>query len=397
MAWLRGIFITLLSLSSFNSLALAQESIRADHVKVSLVAPTQLEPGDNLFALRFEVDPHWHIYWKNPGDSGTAPRFAFDAKHAAVSDILWPVPKRILVGDFVNLGFEGEVLFPFTVRPGDTATSVEIKADLEWLVCEEECLPGEGVITFTRPVAEKAVWAGDDQKKLGDVMKALPMGSDVSPWSLKSMRMIEGNRVAFEVVHAEGNSIEGLTIFPEDGGVYKPKAPVISDDKKALILDVNANGKVPDVGSFLLVDERGAWTHKDFALTKSDVKMSEAGSLSTFLILLLSAFVGGIILNLMPCVLPVLSIKFFSLAKMNKETRWHEILYYTLGVLVTFTALGGIFLALRATGSAVGWGFQLQSPPIVLSLIMLFFLMGLSFLGFFEFGDAIVRSAGRFE
>ncbi|RZA24375.1 MAG: hypothetical protein EOP10_10115, partial [Proteobacteria bacterium] len=282
MAWLRGIVLTLFTLSLFEAPALAQESISSDHVKVTLVAPTQLEHGDNLFALRFEVDPHWHIYWKNPGDSGTAPRFAFDARHASVSDILWPVPERIRVGDFVNLGFEGEVLFPFTVRPGDTASSVEIKADLEWLVCEEECLPGEGVITFTRPIAEKAVWAGDDQKKLSEVMKALPTGSETSPWSLKSMRLLDDHRVAFELVHAKGKSIEGLTIFPENGEVYKPQAPVISDDKKSLILEVNANGKVPDLGSFLLVDESGAYTHKDFSLTKSDAKMGDAGSLATF-------------------------------------------------------------------------------------------------------------------
>lgn len=176
------------------------------------------------------------------------------------------------------------------------------------------------------------------------------------------------------------------------------KPPSLSEDEQGFLFETNPGIKLPERHAFLLVDDTGAYEHASFQLANPTNPTNQPDQEeTTFIILLLSAFLGGIILNLMPCVLPVLSIKFFSLAKVSRETRWHEILFYTLGVLVTFTALGGIFLALRAGGSAIGWGFQLQSPPIVMALILLFWMMGLSFLGFFEFGDAIVRSAGRFQ
>lgn len=375
--------------------------LNADHVRVDFVAPETFERGDTMIALRYTIDPHWHIYWKNPGDSGTAPKFSFEADHALVSEIQWPVPHRIKVSDFTNIGYEDRVLFPVSVRPGDTAKELTLKAKLEWLVCQEECLPGSGELVLTRPVAEKAVWSAENQALMVEVMKTVPSAAEDSPWSVESIKEVAPGRVHLSVTHKEGKALGDLKVFPVDGLAFKPSETSVSEDGKALVLDLNPGNVLPEKSSFLLADSSGAWELKDVGGAKAPAS-SQAASASentwaTFLVLLLSAFAGGVILNLMPCVLPVLSIKFFSLAKMNRESRWEEIMLYSLGVLITFTALGGIFLLLRAGGSAIGWGFQLQSPPIVMALIVLFWLMGLSFLGFFEFGDSIVRGAGRFE
>ncbi|RYZ52060.1 MAG: glucan 1,4-alpha-glucosidase, partial [Proteobacteria bacterium] len=173
---------------------------------------------------------------------------------------------------------------------------------------------------------------------------------------------------------------------------------------KSLRFAVQGEKPNPASISFVVSDDSGAWELKtEIAAVTASPGVSSAApeaktqDWTTYFILLLSAFVGGIILNLMPCVLPVLSIKFFSLAKVSPQTRFREAMLYTLGVLVTFTGLGALFLALRAGGAAIGWGFQLQSPPIVTALIVLFFVMGLSFLGFFEFGNSLTRAAGKFE
>lgn len=377
--------------------------LKADHVSVDFIAPETFGRGDSKIALRFQLDPHWHIYWKNPGDSGTAPRFDIQSELATLGEVSWPIPKRIRLGDFTNIGYEGEVLFPLAVRPSDLAESVKIKARLEWLVCKEECLPGSGDLELTRPVASQAVWSGEDQAKIEASIKHLPSAQDLSPWSFLNISSGENHNVHLQLKHKDGKALSELKVFPLDGNAFKPQEPSLSADTQSIVLGLNPGISLPEAPSLLLVDASGAWEHKNVASFEakaeapSPLSAKASDHWSTFVILLLSAFAGGVILNLMPCVLPVLSIKFFSLAKMNRETRWQEILLYSLGVLVTFTALGGLFLALRAGGSAVGWGFQFQSPPIVMALILLFWLMGLSFLGLFEFGDAIVRSAGRFE
>lgn len=227
MAWFRWIILCflLLSLPAYPRLAFAQESITQDHVKVTLVAPDRLERGDSILAFRFEVEPHWHVYWKNPGDSGTAPRFAFTGEHATVSDVMWPVPKRIPVSDFVNIGYEGEVLFPFSIRPSDTAQEIQVKVELEWLVCKEECLPGSGEMSFTRPIGDQAQWDPTRKALLEKHVSALPKTEADSPWSLKAMSLPEPNRVLLQLTHKEGKSLKGVEIFPVDGSAYKPKAP----------------------------------------------------------------------------------------------------------------------------------------------------------------------------
>lgn len=395
MAFHRWCFaLVLLFIPTSRTLWADESVLKGDHVSVEFVAPEVFERGDTMIALRFTLDPHWHIYWKNPGDSGAAPRFQFEAENAQISDVQWPMPSRIPVSDFTNLGYENVVLFPISIRPSDTTGEFVVKAKLEWLVCQEECLPGSGELQMLRPVAEKAVWSAPNLDLIAGAMKKVPSPAASSPWAISGMAM-EKDLVRIEIA-GEG-SREGLSIFPVDGLSFQPSLPKLSEDGKAFLMALNSGINLPEKASFLLVDKIGSWELEAAKTSAAPAETTSDFDLPAFLILLLSAFAGGVILNLMPCVLPVLSIKFFSMAKMNRESRTHEILLYTLGVLVTFTALGGLFLALRAGGSAIGWGFQLQSPPIVMGLILLFWLMGLSFLGLFEFGESIVRGAGKFQ
>ncbi len=381
----------LLSLSFGLRAASASEQAQADHVIVSWVAPEQFSGEQQAIGIRFQIDPHWHIYWKNPGDSGTAPKFRLQSAQADLGAVEWPAPKRFVVGDFTNIGYETEVVFPFTVKPHQNAAALQIQADLEWLVCQEECLPGFAQLSLNRPVADRVIF-GQGQALLDRFKAQVPRDQASSPWQLRSVERI-GDELKVSLKGFEDLSFAALDIFPVDSDILEPAAPRRLTDDKAFLFKMKTARQASENAAFVLVDGKGMWEFSAVSLAASIPKLEWM----SYLILLLSALMGGVILNLMPCVLPVLSIKFFSLAKVNGPTRWRETLLYTLGVLVTFTALGGLFLALRAGGTAIGWGFQLQSPMIVTALILLFWLMGLSFLGFFEFGNTLTQAAGKFE
>ncbi len=390
MTWIRGIF-SLFAVILLAGQSAAKETINADHVKVSWIAPSHFSGEETTIGLHFQIDPHWHIYWKNPGDSGSAPKFKFQSNQAVAGEISWPVPKRFLISDLTNIGYETEVVFPLTLRPHPRAEEVQLTADLEWLVCQEECLPGFGQLTLQRPISKSpAQW--QRQELLNDFLKKVPVSMASSPWLIEKLER-EKDELRLFVQSKNASLLSSLQIFPVEVDFLTPAAPLLSADGKAFIFKIQSTNTVQSKAAFVLADTNGSWEHHSVPI----VTPADESDWTAYLILLLSAFVGGIILNLMPCVLPVLSIKFFSLAKVSAKARWREAMLYTLGVLLTFTALGGLFVGLRAGGAAIGWGFQLQSPPIVAALILLFWIMGLSFLGFFEFGNSLTRAAGKFE
>lgn len=383
--FIQAIFIvfcaSLLSLPAY-----CEETISADHVRVGWIAPDRFGPGPETLAVSFEVDEGWHIYWKNPGDTGAAPKFNFTVEGGTIGPILWPYPERMKVGDLTNMGYERRVAFPFALTADEGGTKVRIEARLEWLVCQEECIPGFGNLTLERPLGER-LWQADRLAQRDAALARVPR-SDSSSFSLSSK--MEGDRLRVSLPFPEGSSAPDL--FPVNGEFLSAAAPLVEQNAGGYdflfskLPGANANAR----SDFVLVHEGKAWE-----LSPTPQALSTDAAKDPFWLLILSAFLGGILLNLMPCVLPVLSIKFFSLARSEPHARHKEGLLYTFGVLSSFLVLGAIALALRAAGSAVGWGFQLQSPLIVFALIVLFWLMALNFLGVFEMGILLMNTAGR--
>jgi thiol:disulfide interchange protein len=382
-------------LSLFAPTLQAAETLTGDHVKVSWIAPSHFNGETETIGVRFEIEDHWHIYWKNPGDSGTAPKFNFTSESATVGATGWPTPKRFPISGMTNIGYEHDVVFPFAVTAQAGVKNIELKAELEWLVCKEECLPGSGELTLNRPI-DKSPAERPNAELLDRALQQVPKPGASAAWSIEKAERV-GEDIILSLNSKNKAPLSTLQVFPIETEFLAPAEPKISKDGKSLRFAVQGEKANPASISFLLADATGAWEVQTAISGTLAREVAPAQDWTTYLILLLSAFVGGIILNLMPCVLPVLSIKFFSLAKVSPQTRFREAMLYTLGVLLTFTGLGALFLALRAGGAAIGWGFQLQSPPIVTALIVLFFVMGLSFLGFFEFGNSLTRAAGKFE
>ncbi len=418
--WIIGICALLPLLSPRLAQAESGAVIKGEHVRVSWIVPTHFSGAIETIGIRFEIQPQWHIYWKNPGDSGTAPHFHMTSSSSEVGPAAWPVPQRFLAGGLTTIAYEGEVVFPFVIIPKAGASILDLNADLEWLVCKEECRPGSGQLTLKRPIAMgTAAW--NHGESLEKALQNIPQPAATMPWTVRTLT-VEGEDIVLSLLSKKDppKPLTVLQVFPVDTAFLSPAEPRRDADGEGLRFKKIRGMPTPQTLSFVLVDDAGAWefTHdlstanlgldsggptvpskmtSTESMASSTQHGAQADDWASYLLLLLSAFVGGIILNLMPCVLPVLSIKFFSLAKVSQETRWREAMLYTLGVLLTFTALGGIFLGLRAGGAAIGWGFQLQSPPVVAALIVLFWMMGLSFVGYYEFGNSLTRAAGKFE
>lgn len=372
----------------------AAETVNGDHVRVSWLAPTRFAPVRTTIGIHFRIDPEWHIYWKNAGDSGAAPKFAFVSKDAAVGPVQWPFPHRMPLGDLTNFGYEKEVAFPLTVDP--TGENLRLEVKLEWLVCKVECLPGFGTLSLERPVGPgPAEWRPGHQALLRRFVEKVPAAEASSPYQIARAETMTGDQLKLNI---EGASLATppLEIFPTDGDFLLPSAPERQGDD-FLFRERGGRDKPASTG-FVLVAGEKSW---EFPAVKVSVAAPKAEPVdaATFLVILLSAFLGGVLLNLMPCVFPVLSIKVFSLMKGHSSKRHlaFEGFSYTAGVLVTFLALGAVFLILRAAGASIGWGFQLQSPLIVMGLALLFWLMGLNFLGVFEMGDRLMIWAGRYD
>lgn len=387
------IFGLLLALAG---VAHTQDIASGDHVQVRWLAPDTLAAGETTtIGFHFQVDPGWHVYWQNPGDSGAAPRFAITASGAEVGPIQWPFPERLPIEHLTNLGYEGNVAYLLDITPTAGAQQVSLAVDLEWLVCEVDCIPGFGSMSLSRPVTGETRWREADRALVESFSARIPGGAIHSPWRALSLEP------AAQHLTLTLSGAGTAQVFPVDGNLLTAAAPQVHTEGDVTRYTFPRVPGMPLTGSgdFVVSDGEHAWLLDGIAIGS----VSAGTTLSTILdttsalwLLVLAAFVGGVILNLMPCVFPVLSIKLFGLINAGGDgrSRVREGLFYTAGVLATFAALGALLLGLRAGGAAVGWGFQLQSAPVVLALIALFWLMALSFSGFFEFGHRLMSLAG---
>ncbi|RVU84829.1 glucan 1,4-alpha-glucosidase [Leucothrix sargassi] len=373
----------------------AQETTSGDHVKVRWLAPDTFASGSTEhIGFYFEVDPKWHVYWQNAGDSGAAPRFDVQATGATVEPIKWPFPTRLPVAHLTNLGYEGNVAYLLPVTPDSDAESLSLTVDLEWLVCKIDCIPGFGQMTLERPIAKEASWQAADLTLRDDFLERVPQAAESSPWSVQSLVTTSDTELTL-TLSTTSNSDKKAAIFPLNADLIVAAEPTLeqSSDELRYTFERASMAQV-DTTDFVISDGKQAWQLSDIPIQAAAAAPLTPQVTQPLWLLLLGAFVGGMILNLMPCVFPVLSIKMMGLVQSPASKRLQEAFAYTAGVLVTFGALGGLLLLLRASGSAIGWGFQLQSAPVILALITLFWLMALSFSGVFEFGHRLMTAAG---
>ena len=397
--------------------SVAAAPARTQHVEAELVAArTALVPGEPLtVALRLAIDKGWHTYWRNPGDSGLPTTLAWKLPPGVLAGpIEWPAPKALPAGPLVNYGYEGEVLHLVelttdrTVAPGG---SVTFNARADWLVCKETCIPEGADLVLTLPVAAGSSPDSHWGTAIAAAKRALPQS--LARW--KASAEGKGKTVVLKLAPPSGAADPGeVRFFSYATDRIEPSAPqTLSRDGNAYALTLpvantlrgnfdRAAGVITATNGF--GDDTPAATI-DVALAGSVAAGSKLASAPapvlnlapappggeplTLALAIVSALLGGMILNLMPCVFPVLSLKVlgFAMHHDTKPTLRHEAVAFGAGVIATFVALGLLLTALRAAGEQLGWGFQLQSPWVVTALAMLFFVLALNLSGVFEFGQ----------
>jgi thiol:disulfide interchange protein DsbD len=375
--------------------------VPAPHTKVELVSDvSQVGPNAPFWVgIRFVIEEGWHIYWQNPGDSGSAPEFEWTLPQGFEQEpIRWPLPERIPVSHLMNYGYRDQVILPARVLPRglDPGTSqVSIEVDAAWLVCREECIPAEAVLSLEIPVGAEArpsEWAG----AIRDELRQVPRPSDM--WDTR----VVSHADAYEIrLTPRTGSVEGITrvdFFPADPlTIHNAYPQRLKHSEGTLSLFVKKDPK-QQTGPDRLRGELGLFSEDASSESRGALRLDapvESGFPLWRAVLL--ALAGGFLLNLMPCVFPVISIKILSFvehAHREGATPVVHGLMYGFGILLSFWVLSGLLFALRAAGMHLGWGFQLQSPVFLSFMAVLFFLIGLNLLGAFEFGLLFTRLGG---
>ena len=386
--------------------------IQADYATVELISEYDaVVPGQSFdLAVRFDLEEHWHIYWKNPGASGLSTTIDWVLPESIeAGEVRWPAPERIQLGGLMNYGYEEEAVFIVTLQaPEDLklGSDLAITANLFWLICKETCLPGEAALDLVLPVASKAEPSAEAtafaEARNRQARAAHPWVTTAYLEEEALVVVIEGEELAAD-----------FYLYVDSEGLVDPSAeqvrstPAPNRAELRLALDAPFFENQPLGISGVLQSGNDSWefnteildTPQLFAQTAPKPVGFEQRLLAFGLPGILAlAFLGGLILNIMPCVLPVLSLKVFSLLKHAGQTRSDALrhgLAYTAGVVLSFIALAGALFILRAFGERIGWGFQLQSPGFVVVLSAVFFLFGLNLMGVFELGGRLVGADNK--
>lgn len=395
---LPALLLALLACLGINPVS-AAPLFKDAQLTVDLIAePKPYVPGQPFtVGLRFQPEPGWHIYWKNPGDSGMEPSVQWKLPPGYTAGPLqFPFPEKILVPPLVSYGYETEtVLLAEITPPSDLILprKLPIAVNLEWLVCKEICLPGKASLDLTVPASPKD--NVDLQGLFDEIRREIPIHLPSISVRAKSKDGI------LELTVANAPETGALAFFPEDGDYVDEFQPALSEkdgSRQLLRIPLKKDARLPNTLSGILVAEKSWDTAGHRALEISIPLQSPSPSTFHLPLTFLFAFLGGLILNVMPCVFPVLSLKALHLVQLSGESRGSartEGLAYTAGVTLSLLALAALLIFLRASGQALGWGFQLQSPPVVWLLLALLFALSLNLLGFFEFNVLFGNLSGK--
>jgi len=376
------------------------------HLHVQLVLPqsTLYPGGPNSAGLYFKLEPGWHVYWKNPGDSGEPPQMNWTLPEGITAGPLkFPAPKKLPLGPLMDFGYENEVLFPFSFDVAKSARlgPAVLDAKVSWLVCREVCIPGKtelGMrVQLTASAPASVTTSSVDETLWKRGLELLPI-----PLPATDTALFQPTPTGFRLGLTTGRRETDAVFFPEDQNIIDNPAPqTVTPTAKGLVLDLVKDPNLTvNPAQLKGVLELSGGRNYDVAAAVGTVAAPALAP--TFSLLALAriaglALLGGLLLNLMPCVFPVLFLKGLALVNSGSEER-HKLrahgFVYAAGILASFWILVGALLALRAAGASLGWGFQFQSPVFLMLMAGLLFFLGLSLAGQFEIGLTLTSAGG---
>ncbi len=398
------------------------QMVDGEHVDAELVAETTAAVAGEILwtAVRLDHIEKWHTYWINPGDAGQPTRISWQLPEGVTSgEIVWPTPERFeLPAELVDFGYTGEIflLVPLNIPADFSADTLTATATANWLECEEICIPSGAELSLTVPVTTQAPAPLNTQWEYGfAATRASRPRADIA---LDASFSINNGAIELLVQATENifENAQAITFIPDVHRILDYNADQqLTTQLSSLQLRQNYHRRVeretPErVGGLLLVtDANDRQLAYQVNAEPSGVNSNQLGGVmaavsnsggdagtnanTPLLTVFLFAMLGGFILNLMPCVFPVLSLKVMSLAAHSNYSQHQQRMHglaYTAGVIGAFLALAGVLLTLQASGAAIGWGFHLQTPWFVGALVFLFFVMGLSMSGVVEFGTGVM-------
>jgi thiol:disulfide interchange protein/DsbC/DsbD-like thiol-disulfide interchange protein len=382
----------------------ARAQIGSNNVPATLVAETTTPAAGSTvtLAIRFQPKPKWHGYWQNPGDAGFGGKFEWTLpKGLSAGAPLYPVPTRLIIADLMNHVFEEEhaLLVPLTIPAGlAKGTKLALKLRGDWLGCTDEiCVPQGGDMTIDLTVGDGSITPASRAQFDGWRAK-LPR-----PLGAQANFQIVGKQARFAIPFPQTAEVSDPWLFAATEEAVSYVTPQkISRNGDMLVIETDASGTpftafegVLAIGKdkgLLVKAVPGTVPAAGTPIAESAKTESAPAGLATILLALGGALLGGLILNIMPCVFPIISLKALSLAKAggDETAARREALAYAAGVILVCVGLGAALLGLRAGGSAVGWAFQLQEPRVILVLLVLVTAIAFNLAGLFELGGLSV-------
>ena len=369
----------------FPSLFANQIVIDTGHANVSLVKNSyNLKAEGSYIGIKFELDKNWHTYWKNPGDSGGPLEIVWELPNQFKLDkINWPKPELIPYPPLMTYGYNNEVIFPFKVSQYELNTNEEIGVSVDFLICADVCIPEKAYIKTS--IADIPL-----DNKLDFFIEQVPNVT------LPTEAYISGNTLKLKFSKTD-KSIDQVYFYSDVENVVEHSAVQKLTEEEhnySLKIQLFDSSKLSEISGVIVIDGK-PFEVKSTVMNTPEIELFDE---LTLLQAVIFAFIGGLILNLMPCVFPVISLKVLSFVSMGGESlsriRLHS-LSFAVGVVVTFLTIAFAIILLKQSGSILGWGFQLQSPVMVSILALIMFIIGLVLLMDINIGTSLTRLGSK--
>ena len=383
MALLRfGLMSLLLALVALP--ALAQPVGKGPHVRIELLAETQRPAAGSTVTLAFASVPEkgWHAYWQNPGDAGLPARFDWaPPSGATIGEPRYPVPQRLMISGLMNYVYEGPFAPLVTLKlPTDATGTLPVRVRIDYLVCTDAiCVPERADLATALTIGDGSI-TPERRARFDGWRAALPR-----PLGSPASFQLDAGRIRLAIPYPADAALGDAYFYPRTQNALDYAAPqTVGRDGDRIVIETAAKGQPAALEGVLQIGDKGLLVTAAPGTVPPGPSPSAATGVVTVLAAFFAAMLGGVILNIMPCVFPILSLKALSLAKGNGADPRGEALAYTAGVVLVCLALGGALLAIRAGGASAGWAFQLQSPGVILLLLLLTTAIALNLAGLFE-------------
>lgn len=385
-------------LCSFCGSAFSKESAYTATQAELLTSSQTAVLGEKLWIM-IKITPQngWHIYWNNPGDVGLPTTAELSSDLGTVLLKRQSSPKHFFIQNLITqYAYDNDAYWLFELSlPKQTNESLEaisLNADISWLACKEECVAENMTISKAIPFADKIQPTPSWKKEFKAAQKTFPHSYQKGYFKVKQ------NTLYVKIPHFT-QPLASLKFIPFIRDTVDHQHPIRFslrlDGNLQIIIPLKENIILPSVFKALALTDQGVW---QFRLTKNDFSL-QTSQMPSVLMILLMAFCGGLILNLMPCIFPILFIKAIQLMNTSQRIgqKYKEAMFYFSGVVFSFALIAGLLWIFRLGGEAIGWGFQLQSPIFIAVLFILFFIVGLMFLGIIQINFSFFNKLGTFS